>query len=122
MVGRQGVPYRYAMSEIHRDDLAAAVAARRELGGEYDDPIVAGLADKIEAEIARRSDPHPRPRGQSAEVSGSGHSLALAIVSLGVSIPLTACALAIPTSGQLVYVVIIWAAIVAVNVAFNRRR
>lgn len=110
------------MSEIHRDDVAAAVSARRELGDEYDDAIVAGLADKIEAEITRRSEQRPRPRGQWVEVKDSGHRLALAIVSLGVSIPLTACALAIPKSSQLVYVVVIWAAIVAVNVAFNRRR
>ena len=42
------------MDEHVRDELQATVAARRELGPEHDEHLIAGFLDKIDREIDRR--------------------------------------------------------------------
>ena len=44
-------------ADLTPQEIAAALAARRELGPEYEDPIAASLADRVEREIAARVGP-----------------------------------------------------------------
>jgi hypothetical protein len=56
--------YRDAVEQATRDDIAAAAAAHRELGREYDSAVAEGLVDRIGAEIDKRIDARigsPRP-------------------------------------------------------------
>ena len=48
--------YRFRMDQVAREDIAAAAAARRELGSGYDDVIAEGLIERIGAEIDKRVD------------------------------------------------------------------
>jgi carbon monoxide dehydrogenase subunit G len=48
--------YRDAVEQATRDDIAAAAAAHRELGREYDGAVAEGLVDRIGAEIDKRID------------------------------------------------------------------
>jgi hypothetical protein len=68
--------YHHAMDQGDRDDIAAALAAHRELGREYDSAVAEGLVDRIGAEIDKRIDARlgsPRSGSRSpAETSPSG--------------------------------------------------
>ncbi len=102
-------------------DLEATIAARAELGREYEPALVESFAERLEQTIARRVDAEIQ-RHQSPP--GSGNQLALAIVSLGTGIPITAIA---GGTADLAGIVVAWAGIVAVNVAaalssYHRRR
>jgi hypothetical protein len=46
--------YRDAVEQATRDDIAAAAAAHRELGSDYDSAVAEGLVDRIGAEIDKR--------------------------------------------------------------------
>jgi len=48
--------YRDAVEQATRDDIAAAAAAHRELGRDYDAAVAEGLVDRIGAEIDKRID------------------------------------------------------------------
>jgi hypothetical protein len=48
--------YRNAVEQATRDDIAAAAAAHRELGRDYDSAVAEGLVDRIGAEIDKRID------------------------------------------------------------------
>jgi hypothetical protein len=48
--------YRDAVEQDTRDDIAAAAAAHRELGPDYDSAVAEGLVDRIGAEIDKRID------------------------------------------------------------------
>ena len=105
-----------------REEAAAALAARRELGDEMEPAVVDAFADRVERAIDARIDARlsPRNRGRVGGV-GDADKLAvgLALGSLGIAIPLTA--IAAGTVG-LVAVIIVWIGIVAVNVAYARGR
>jgi hypothetical protein len=100
-------------------DVEAALAARRELGPEYEDQVAAGLADRVEqlvayrtaelrhADIARRD-------AVEAEKSGRTQRFVLGIVSLGCGIPITAIS-ATNVDPGLLGVIVSWAGIVGVN-------
>jgi hypothetical protein len=96
--------------EMHRElrrDAAAALAARHELGQEYDQQLVESFADRIEAEVAKRSSaPAPGPAKDRAAVYA---------MTLAFGIPLTAIAGGI---GHLPGLAIAWAGIAASNVAY----
>ncbi|NYE14457.1 hypothetical protein [Actinomadura citrea] len=78
---------------LPREDLTAAMAARRELGPDYDDAFIETVVDRIEETLdartaaprARRRAPAPEPRSGDRD-----HSLAMAILSLLAAIPLSA--------------------------------
>ncbi len=92
---------------VPRDELHAALEARRELGPEYERELVEAFAEKLEHRLdARLGKRQPVKRQRD-------HELALAIVSLGVAIPLIA--IAGGTAG-LAGVLAVCAAIVLVNV------
>ena len=99
---------------VPRDEARATLAARRELGPEYEDELVEAFAEKVERRLAKR---------EKAELAHDedrrGISLVAALVSLGCGIPITAIAL---SGGGLPALVIVWTAIVLVNVALARAR
>ncbi|HET6988493.1 MAG TPA: hypothetical protein VFI00_17845 [Kribbella sp.] len=99
-----------------RKDLRAAVAARQELGPEYEAEIIDSFLEKLDARDAQRRAgalPEPaRPRHPSREQDPGG--LALAIVSVVAAIPITAI-----SAGMIgpFGVVLGWAGLVMINVA-----
>jgi hypothetical protein len=113
--------------ELHRD-VEAALAARRDLGPEYDDQIAAGLAERIDELVAirladARTDVSERQLDREDERSSRTQRFVLGIISLGAGIPVTAIA-ATNTDPGIVGVAVSWAGIVGVNVvaAWGARR
>lgn len=108
--------------------MAAALAARTELGPEYQDHIAAGLAERVEQLVAlraaelRHADEHQLAE-DAAERTHQRHRFVLGIVSLGAGIPITAISGSVVEPG-LAGVMVAWAGIVAVNIAaaYGRRR
>ena len=105
-----------------RKDLRAAVAARQELGPEYEAEIIEGFLERLDAQ--RRATlpeavPAPLPAHPGRERDPGG--LALAIISIVAAIPITAIAAdMIGPFG----VVVSWAGLVGINLArsVGRRR
>jgi hypothetical protein len=100
-------------SELPREDLAASLAARRELGPDYDAAFVDAVAERIEQATAVR-----RPVVAEIEKGERAMTLTVACVSLGVSIPTSAIA---AVNAGLAGLAIVWLALVAINVAFALR-
>jgi hypothetical protein len=100
-------------SELPRDDLAASLAARRELGPDYDAAFADAIAARIEQSAAMRS-----TAAIANERSERAVALTVLCVTLGVSIPTSAIAAAYAGLSGLV---VVWAALVAINVAFALR-
>ncbi|HEY6738994.1 MAG TPA: hypothetical protein VI076_09100 [Actinopolymorphaceae bacterium] len=118
-------------SKIPRDDAEAALAARRELGHEFEPAIVDSFVDRLEtvieervaAEVQRRvGSPELQKLRQKAQSEHSSQSLALGIVSMALAIPLTAIVGGMAGPGG---IVLVWVSIVLINLSFNfanRRR
>jgi len=106
------------MSEIPREELSATLAARRELGPEYDAALVESLAERVEqvvqARMAAQQVAVPPPARAPATVLSAGMRVAIAVVSLGMAIPCTAIA---GDVAGVAGVAITWAGIAVVNVA-----
>lgn len=125
--GRPG-PASRADAETRRD-VDAALAARAELGPEYDEHIAAGLAERVEQLAAIRTAElrHAADVGghaDAAERTSHKQRFVLGIVSLGAGIPITAISGAL-VEPSLIGVLISWTGIVGVNVAAglgHRRR
>jgi hypothetical protein len=123
--GRAPAPYGDAET---RRDVAAALAARAELGAEYDEYVAAGLADRIEQLAAMRTAELRRAAevtqgADAAERTSQRQRFVLGIVSLGAGIPITAISGSVVEPG-LLGLAVAWAGIVGVNVAagLGRRR
>ena len=115
-------PYRQTArrpSEELQRDAEAALAARMELGPEYNEYVAAGLAERVE-DIAEaraaelRQQALEASRAQAAEQSGRGRQFALAIVSVVMGIPITAIT-AHEVDPSVVGVAVSWAGLVGVN-------
>jgi hypothetical protein len=111
-----------AMDET-RKDLRAAVAARQELGPDYEPEIIDSFLEKLEARIAAREavpttqqQPAQYPAQQPQQAPGNNDpgGLALAIVSVGAGIPITAIA---ATQEGLLAIFICWGGLVGINLA-----
>ncbi|HET6299194.1 MAG TPA: hypothetical protein VFG33_37855 [Kribbella sp.] len=109
-----------ATDEI-RKDLRAAVAARQELGPDYEPEIIDAFLEKLDAQAAARglvpvAQPHQQmqhmPQTASRETDPGG--LALAIVSVGAGIPITAIAAA---QEGVIAIIICWGGLVGINLA-----
>ncbi len=105
----------------------AAMAARAELGPDYDDAIAAGLADRVEELVAYRTAElrHTDEAAKEDRVDvrrDNSHRFVLGIISLGSGIPVSAIA---ASYADVPGLVVAWAGIVGVNAVFawgNRRR
>jgi hypothetical protein len=112
--------------EETRRDVEAALAARRELGMEYEEAIAAGLLDRVNQLALMRAGDLRREvelaQGSAvAEKESRTQRFVLGIISLGVGVPITAIAGNTVEPG-LLGVLISWAGIVGVNVAAGLRR
>lgn len=102
------------------DELQAALSARRDLGPEYEDEVVASFLDKVGQEVDRRVDerlgaaPARAQRGPT-----DAQRLALAIVSLSLGTAAT-IPLALLDNGP--SFLVIWLGVIIVNIVFNRSR
>jgi Flp pilus assembly protein TadB len=102
---------------VPREELEAALAARRELGPEREPEVVDAFLDRVERQLERRiAERSPVPRD---ERGFEQRRFALGLISVACGIPLTAIALG--TSG-LAALVVVWVGIVLVNVVFARSR
>jgi hypothetical protein len=114
--------------EADPDDLGGAVAARRELGIEAEQALVEGFLNRagqaIDARVDERIAQHRAamtwPERPEPDRRRTGPRLALAICSLVAGIPLTAIATAMSEASGVVLVVIVWIAILGINISFNR--
>lgn len=112
---------------VDADDLAGALAARRELGADAEEALVTGFLNRAGEAIDARVD-HRIAQHHAAGTLGTageqrrntGPRLALAIVSIALGIPLTGIAAAMSEEAGLVLVLIVWSAITIINVTFNR--
>jgi hypothetical protein len=93
-----------------RQEVAATLAARRELGADHDDALIAGFLERVENRLAA-------PRDTTPAEAVLRLRFILALVSLGAGIPISAIAASLT---GLVGLAIVWAGIVGVNVAFRR--
>lgn len=128
-------------ADLTPQEIASALAARRELGPDYEDAIASALAEKMAKEINARvgaelaaqglqpSGPMlPTPPAQSKrqpqhQHTGDSSGTAIAVVSLIAGIPVTAIT-ASTSHGSVVAIGVAWLGIAMVNVAHSlgRRR
>lgn len=114
-------------SSFSRDEIRAAAETHRELGPDYQEAVIESFLDKVGKEIDARVDARLGSgrrdwRPQPAPKQHHGSAMALAIVSMVLGIPLTAIVLAAGSHpAGLAGLLIVWAAIVAINVAFAIR-
>ena len=104
---------------IRKDELASAVEARRELGPEYEDQVLAAFMEKVEKRLDARLKEQPDSR---PALRGNPLMVPIALGSMGMGIPLTA--IAGGTAGT-VGIAFVWIGIAAVNWAASlsgRRR
>lgn len=130
------------------EDVAAAAAARSELGHEYDGALAEGLIERIGSEIDKQVDARLAQRGvQSSRAAWANVAMGLGSVGLGVGAtavtlhslsststvpkaavnlgPLHASVMSSTTSistAQVVLTVLIWVVIAVVNIVYARRR
>jgi hypothetical protein len=97
---------------VEREDLQAAIEARRELGGEMESHVIESFVDRIEKRLAQGG------RGRvPAERKGREGSFVLALASLIFAVPITAIA---ATHGGIAAMVVVWVGIVLLNAVYNR--
>jgi hypothetical protein len=111
-----------------RKDLRAAVAARQELGPEYETEIIESFLEKLDAREAQRHGREAELRREDQLLEAAGlkrregadpGGLALAIVSVVAAIPITAIA---ADMVGFVGMVVSWAGLVGINVARGTSR
>lgn len=93
-------------------DLEATVAARAELGQEYEPALVESFVERIDAQIERRVDAELQRRERDEKAGGFDTGLVYA--TMGIGIPLTAIAGGI---ADLPGIIVAWTGIVGVNLA-----
>lgn len=103
-----------------RREVEAALAARKELGVEYEEHIAAGLVDRVEQLAAYRTAELRQAGAASVAAAEEAKSsrtqrFVIGIISLGTGIPITAIAV---VNGGLLETIVAWAGIVGVNGAF----
>jgi hypothetical protein len=117
--GMSGPSRELSPQGINQDDLAATLAARQELGAEFEPALVESLAERLEGAIearveARLAQRPPPPAALAAQAMSPNMRLGLALGSLGIAIPCTAIAAAITGLPGLI---VVWSGVVLVNVA-----
>jgi hypothetical protein len=97
---------------VPREEARATLAARQELGSEFDEQLVDQFVAKIEKGLDERQSKPPRHE------RGKG-TFELAVVSMIFGIPLTGIAAGV---AGLAGLLVAWAGIVLVNLVFAMRR
>ena len=111
---------------IDPDQLAVTMAVRKDLGPEHDPAVIGEFLDRVGAAIDARVDERlaatKRLPGLPSDHRPSGPP-PLAFASIGVGIPITAIALGTTSGGAdgIIALLIAWAGIVGVNLAYGRR-
>jgi hypothetical protein len=124
--------YRVTMDQLAQEDIAAAAAAHRELGHDYDGAVAQSLVDRIGDEIDKRVDArlgrsgdHPVRRHRSGELSrpvrASFETVSLALGSMIIGGIISWNVLNAPRGGFGLFV-FIWVVIAVINIAYARRR
>jgi hypothetical protein len=125
-----------------RDEITASVAAHAELGPRYDNAVAEGLVDRIGEEIDKRVEarlrglgapsghapgpavpPPPAPSPATHHRGGGVSGVVLGLGSIGLGVGVTAVVTSSGTDSvaKVFILLLIWMAIVAVNVAHARR-
>jgi hypothetical protein len=104
-----------------RQDLHAIIAARRELGPDYEDALVDSFLDKLDVEIAARVRAEVAAHTSEPQTSTpkKDSAVTVALGSLGLGIPLTGIAAGNAGAPGLV---LAWVGIIAVNLAYALSR
>ncbi|HSC72598.1 MAG TPA: hypothetical protein VLB89_00435 [Gaiellaceae bacterium] len=97
---------------LRRDELEAAIEARKELGGELEPQLVNSFVERIERRIAERAD-----AGERALKRKRDHQKEMVLGAMGISVPLLAIA-AIFTG--LAGVIVVCAAVAVIAVVSSR--
>ena len=105
-----------AQSELPREELAAAVEARREVGQELEPHVIEGFLERVGDAIDERVDER---LAKTAPGDGGRGQIGLAVVSLLFAIPLTG--IGAGTTG-LAGLLVVWVGIVLVNLAYTLKR
>ena len=102
------------MPTPEREELEAVIQARRELGEDLEPQLVEGFVDRIERRIDERAKELASARRPTTR-RPDWSAFALAILSLGLAVPLV-------EKASLAGEVVMWIAIVGINLAYNLRR
>lgn len=120
-------------SSFSPDEIRAAAETHRELGPDYQDAVIESFLDKVGKEIDARVDarlgrgrggwqPEQPARPAPPAAVKQYQPMTLAIVSMVLGIPLTAITLtAGPHPAGIVGLLVVWAAIAAINIAYAVR-
>jgi hypothetical protein len=104
---------------VPKEELEAAIEARRELGTELEPQVVDAFVERIERRIDERVASRVGPRGRRDDRDERSASIGVALGSMGIGIPLTG--IAAGTAG-LAGLLVCWIGIVLVNVAYALSR
>lgn len=97
-----------------REELQAALEARKELGPDYEPQVVDSFLERIERRLSER---RPAPPARHHEQRGG--AFVLALVSMVMAIPITAIA---ATHGGIAALLVVWIGIVLVNLVYGLKR
>ena len=103
--------------ELSRDELGATLAARQELGQDYEPALVDSLAERVEQVVEARLEAQlaqQRPVSRPPAALSPRERIALGLGSMVLAIPCTAIA---GDVGGLAGVIVVWVGVVAVNLA-----
>ena len=111
---------RVAAPEVQRDDLAAALGARRELGPDSEREVVEAFLDRVGTAIDARVDQRLAEQRTAKRPPAPGRgSIPLALGSMGIGIAATGAASGLDDGEPVA--IIIWLVIGAINIAHALR-
>jgi hypothetical protein len=97
---------------VEREDVHAAIEARRELGQELEPQVIDAFVERIEKKIAEETRALTPDRARAHQ-----GSFLITLASLILAVPITGIA---ATHGGIIAMIVVWAGIVIVNVVYNR--
>jgi len=118
------------MTPEERDEITASVAAQQELGPDYDNAVAEGLVERIGAEIDKRVDARVSAANTQAPLAPAarharGAGFAMLLISLIFGTGATSVVIGsdqTDSAAQAIMVILIWAAIAAINIVYALRR
>jgi hypothetical protein len=105
-----------AQRELPREELSAAIEARREVGKELEPQLIEGFLERVGKAIDERVDER---LAKTAPRDGGRGQIGLAVMSLIFAVPLTG--IGAGTTG-LAGLLVVWLGIVLVNLAYALKR